>query len=47
MVDAAGGASRVSIFRVDEDGNFTLSGVAALGQTPANGVAIVDAGGWR
>jgi len=47
VVDAAGGASRVSIFRVDEDGNFTLSGVAALGNTPTNGVAIVDAGGWR
>jgi hypothetical protein len=49
VVDAAGGQSRVSIFEVDEDGNFTLRGVAALGATPANGVAIVDgdARRWR
>jgi hypothetical protein len=47
VVDAAGGASRVSIFRVDQDGNFTLSGVAALGSAPTNGVAIVDADAWR
>jgi len=47
VVDAAGGQSRVSIFTVDEDGNFTLRGVAALGATPTNGVAIVDADAWR
>jgi hypothetical protein len=47
VIDAAGGASRVSIFKVDEDGNFTPSGVAALGSTPTNGVAIVEADGWR
>jgi len=47
VVDAAGGLSRVSIFAVDEDGNFTLRGVAALGSTPTNGVAIVDGDGWR
>jgi hypothetical protein len=47
VVDAAGGMSRVSVFQVDEDGNFTLRGVAALGATPTNGVAIVDADAWR
>ena len=47
VVDAAGGTSRVSVFKVDEDGNFTLRGVASLGSTPANGVAIVEADGWR
>ena len=47
VVDAAGGASRVSIFAVDQDGNFTLRGVAALGVTPTNGVAIVEDDAWR
>jgi len=45
VVDAAGGMARVSVFAVDEDGNFTLRGVAAVGT--ANGVAIVDADGRR
>ena len=34
VVDAAGGASRVSIFKVDQDGNFALQGVAALPARP-------------
>jgi len=45
VVDAAGGMARVSVFAVDEDGNFTLRGVAAVGT--ANGVAIVDGDGGR
>lgn len=45
VVDAAGGTSRVSVFKVDEDGNFTLKGVASL--PSANGVAIVAAEAGR
>ena len=47
VVDSASGSSRVSIFKVDQDGNFTLKGVAALPSATTNGVAIVDADGWR
>jgi 6-phosphogluconolactonase (cycloisomerase 2 family) len=47
VVDAAGTTSRVSIFKVDEDGNFTQQGVAALSGATTNGVAIVDADDWR
>ncbi len=47
VVDAAAGASRVSVFKVDEDGNFTLQGVAALSSAATNGVAIVDADAWH
>ena len=47
VVDAAAGASRVSIFKVDQDGNFTLKGVAALASAATNGVAIVDEDIWR
>ncbi len=47
VVDAAGTASRVSIFQVDQDGNFALKGVATLPGTATNGVAIVDADSWR
>jgi hypothetical protein len=47
VVDAAGTASRVSIFKVDQDGNFKLQGVAALTGIATNGVAIVDADLWR
>lgn len=43
VVDAAGTASRVSIFKVDQDGNFALQGVAALTTAATNGLAIVDA----
>ena len=47
VVDAASGQSRVSIFKVDEDGNFALQGVAAFASATTNGVAIVDADDWR
>ena len=47
VVDAGAGLSRVSIFKVDEDGNFTLRGVADLGAAHTNGVAIVDGDAWR
>jgi len=47
VVDAASGQSRVSIFKVDEDGNFALQGVAAFASAATNGVAIVDADDWR
>ena len=47
VVDAAGTASRVSVFKVDQDGNFTLQGVAAFAGIATNGVAIVDADDWR
>jgi len=47
VVDAASGQSRVSIFKVDEDGNFALQGVAAFPVATTNGVAIVDADDWR
>jgi hypothetical protein len=47
VVDAASGVSRVSIFKVDQDGNFALQGVAALPTAATNGVAIVDADLWR
>lgn len=47
VVDAAGTASRVSIFKVDQDGNFALQGVAALTTATTNGLAIVDADDWR
>ena len=47
VVDAAGGLSRVSVFKVDEDGNFTLRGVADLGAARTNGVAIVERDDWR
>ncbi len=47
VIDAAGTASRVSIFKVDQDGNFALQGVAALSSAATNGLAIVDADNWR
>nr|MDP9124425.1 hypothetical protein [Pseudomonadota bacterium] len=37
VVDAAAGASRVSIFKVDQDGNFALQGVAVLPGAATNG----------
>ena len=46
VVDASGGAARVSVFAVDEDGNFALRGVAPIGST-ANGVAIVEDDAWH
>jgi hypothetical protein len=41
VVDSAGTLSRVSIFNVDQDGNFTLRSVATLNGKATNGVAIV------
>ena len=47
VVDAAGSASRVSIFKVDQDGNFALQGVAAVPSAGTDGVAIVDGDDWH
>jgi len=40
VIDAANGLSRLSIFHVDEDGNFILEGVSTI-KSAANGVAII------
>jgi len=40
VIDDASGISRLSIFHVDEDGNFTLKGVSTI-NSAANGVAII------
>jgi len=47
VIDAAGGISRVTVFKVDEDGNFTSQGVASLSTAATNGLAIVDADDWH
>ncbi len=41
VVDSDGTVSHVSVFKVDEDGNFTLNGVATLNAKTTNGIAIV------
>jgi hypothetical protein len=41
VVDANGTASHVSVFRVDEDGNFSLQGLATIANVATNGMAIV------
>ncbi|MFC5581727.1 hypothetical protein [Rhodanobacter terrae] len=41
VIDASGGVSHVSIFDVDEDGNFSLKGLATIDNATTNGVAIV------
>jgi hypothetical protein len=41
VVDGDGTASHVSIFGVDEDGKFTLKGLATINNTATNGAAIV------
>jgi hypothetical protein len=41
VIDANGSVSHVSIFNVDEDGNFTLKGLATINSTTTNGIAIV------
>lgn len=41
VVDANGSVSHVSIFRVDGDGDFTLHGLATIGNIATNGVAVV------
>jgi len=47
VVDANATSSRVSVFKVDEDGNFTLQGKAAIASPATNGVAVVDAFDWQ
>jgi hypothetical protein len=41
VVDGSGSVSRLSMFRVDEDGNLTLTGVATI-NSAANGAAVVE-----
>jgi hypothetical protein len=41
VIDGNGTVSHVSVFRVDEDGNLTLRGVATVGDAATNGVAIL------
>ena len=43
VIDAAAGVSRVTTFKVDEDGNLAPLGVATLPGAATNGLAIVDA----
>ena len=47
VVDANASGSRVSVFKVDEDGNFALQGVATLASPATNGVAVIGADDWR
>jgi len=47
VIDAAAGISRVTVFKVDEDGNFTSQGVASLSTAATNGLAIIDADDWH
>jgi hypothetical protein len=42
VVDGDGALSHVSVFHVDEDGNFTLKGVATINNAATNGIAIVQ-----
>ena len=41
VIDSNGALSHVSIFKVDDDGNLTLRGVATVNNPATNGVAIV------
>jgi hypothetical protein len=41
VIDADGTNSRVSVFKVDGDGNFSLKGLATINGVATNGVAIV------
>ena len=41
VVDANGTVSHVSVFKVDEDGNLTLQGLATIDSVVTNGIAIV------
>jgi hypothetical protein len=41
VVDGDGTVSHVSVFRVDEDGTFTLKGLATISNVATNGIAIV------
>jgi len=47
VVDGSPTNSRVTVFKVDEDGNFTQQGVATINSPATNGVAVVDADDWR
>ncbi len=47
VVDANATTSRVTLFKVDEDGNFTKQGMATINNRATNGVAVVDAFDWR
>ena len=47
VVDANATTSRVSLFKVDEDGNFTKQGMATINSHATNGVAIIDAFDWQ
>jgi len=42
VVDANGTVSHLSTFDVDEDGDFTLKGVATIAGVATNGVAIIE-----
>jgi hypothetical protein len=41
VIDNNGTVSHVSAFKVDGDGNFTLTGVATIATTSTNGVAVI------
>lgn len=43
VVDGDGTLSHVSVFAVDEDGQFTLTGLATINDVATNGIAIVVA----
>lgn len=43
VVDGNGTVSHVSVFAVDEDGDFTLTGIATIDNAATNGIAIVSA----
>ena len=47
VIDANATSSRVSIFKVDEDGNFTKQGMASIDNRATNGVAIIDEFDWQ
>ena len=47
VVDSNGAASHVTMFKVDQDGNMTASGMATLNSAATNGVAIVGDDDWR
>ena len=47
VVDANATTSRVTLFKVDEDGNFTKQAMATVNSPATNGVAIVDGFDWQ
>jgi hypothetical protein len=42
VIDASSTQSRISVFNVDQDGNFAQRGVGTLNSKTTNGVANVD-----